>query len=711
MKLANLTSREKKILNILINSDDYLTAKELSEKIGVSKRTISRELAKLKKFVKNSDLQLESKPSVGIYLTGEKEVIEEYKSQLNEFDSTLDYSPEGRKQYIIKQFLFSSRFQKSTALAHRLAVTKATISYDLNKVAEWFEERGLKLSRRQGVGIELEGPEAKFRNAIIDFLYEDIGEEKFLNLVRSRIDNDFDEEKPQDTILQTKLDFLNFISFETSQKIQKAVEEILNNNEFQMVNSSYMGLIIHLALAIKRLQDGEEIVVSDEKLTQLKTTKEYKLAERIADRLEDIFNLEIPDDEKGYITMHLKGAKIRKDIEFIDEPLEDDELEAIKYARQLVKEVQKDLSFQLINDYSLISGLTTHLEPALSRLRMGLEIRNPILDEIKSEYTDIFEKTKNASQLLAEELNTEIPDSEIGYLTMHIASAIENFNTSQNHLRALVVCSSGIGSSKILAARLHKALDNVKIVAETSALSIKEYMEQDIDIIISTVALEDYQDKTIVVSPMLTKSDIKKINRQVNKLNINKMKKEIQGEGKERQVRSIDEKLKIISKLSEDTLKLIEEFQIINLEDIEKYEEILERISKAEYYPEGFDVEKISKNLQAREAKGATIIPEMKLALMHSRVEDLPHPYLSLVILDKEVKMDNIKKEVTIDRVIILLAPQNILKEQLDLLSKFSASIIENESFSEIIHANSREEFLNYFREIMDNYFSEYIDM
>lgn len=711
MNLKNLSSREKKILNILIQAEEHLTVQELAEKIGVSKRTISRELSKLKKAVKQSDLEFKSKPSVGIFLTGEQDVLAEYQQKLGNFNSTLDYSPEGRKKYIVEQFLFSSRFQKTTALAHRLAVTKATISYDLNKVGDWFAKRGLQLTRKQGVGIKLEGSEANFRKAIIDFLYEDIGEDKFLSLVRNRVNNKLDDIKPKENILQAKLDILNFISFETSRKIEKGVKEILDNYQFQMVNSSYMGLIIHLALAIKRLQSGDEIKVSQKKLEKLKKTKEYKLAALIADKLEKIFDLEIPVDEKGYITMHLKGAKIRKDIEFIDEPLEDDELEAIKYARKLIKEVEKDLSFQLINDYSLISGLTTHLEPALSRLKMGLEIRNPVLEEIKKEYEEIFNITKDASRLLAEELNCEIPDSEIGYLTMHIASAIENINSSESQFRALVVCSSGIGSSKILAARLHKALDNVKIVSETSALSVEEYMDNDIDIIISTVSLEDYKEKTVVVSPMLTKNDIKKINRKINKLNLDEIKRNIKIDKNGSKKRTFDEKLKIISKLSDDTLKLIKEFRIINLDDIYNYDQIIEKISKEEYFPVEFELDKIKKELQAREEKGSTIIPEMKLALMHSRVDSLPHPYLSLVTLGNEIKMENADRDVTIDRIIILLAPQDILKEQLDLLSRFSASIIENENFNEIIHANSSTRFLNYFREIMDNYFADYIDM
>ena len=216
---------------------------------------------------------------------------------------------------------------------------------------------------------------------------------------------------------------------------------------------------------------------------------------------------------------------------------------------------------------------------------MSSSDKTPLMQQywqIKEEYEEIFNMTKEASQLLAEDLNCKIPDSEIGYLTMHIASAVENINSNESQFRALVVCSSGIGSSKILAARLHKALDNVKIVAEISALSVEEYMDNDIDIIISTVSLEGYQEKTVVVSPMLTKNDIKKIKRQINKLNLNKIKNDIKGQDKNNKKRTFDKKLKVISKLSNDTLKLINEFKIINLDEVKHYDEILDKISKEE---------------------------------------------------------------------------------------------------------------------------------
>ncbi|MEC9490939.1 MAG: BglG family transcription antiterminator [Halanaerobiales bacterium] len=709
MKIDNLTSREKKIVKILINKNDYLTVKELAEELGVSKRTISREMASLKKSFKDSDLNIISKPSVGTTVTAKKGILKQYQKKLNKKESISEYSPAGRKRYIIKQFIFSDRFQKLTALAHQLAVTEATISYDLNRVAEWFEKRGLELNRKQGIGVFLEGSEEKFRRAVIDFLYEDFGEEKVLDIIRNNVDNNINKSGNEKEISKTKLDILNFISYETSNKIEKSINQILKQNDFQMVNSSYIGLLIHLALAVKRLENNEEISIESEKLEKLKRNKEYKLAEKIAAKLEKVFELTIPEDEKAFITMHLKGAKIRKNVEMIEEPLADEELEAIKLARMLVREVENKLKVKLADDYNLISGLTTHLEPAVSRLEMGMEIRNPILKDLKREYSDIFKITKEAAAVLVEELNCEIPDSEIGYLTMHIASALENADFYFSKINTLVVCSSGIGSSRILAARLKKTLDQLEITAETSALNIEKHLENNqIDLIISTVNLDKYAEKTVVVSPVLVKEDIRKINNKIKQININK--------AQQKKTKSItaaegafEKRLELTSRLSNDILKLIREFKVIEFDKLKNYQEIFKKICSDNYLPDSFDSTRVYQALVEREKKGATIIPEMQLALLHGRSEGVDYPFISLVKLKKPLTVRNNKNESVIDRIIVLLAPEKMLKEEINLLSKFSSSIIENENFSQIISRGSREEFLKYFKELMSGYFNDFM--
>ena len=715
MDLKNLSEREKKIVSTLINSPDYLTVKELADEIGVSKRTIYRELSSLKDLLKESDLVVESKPGVGTSITGDAVTLKEYEAQLEERTDDKNLTPQERKLYIIEEFLFADRFQKMTALAYKLSVTEATISYDLNKVSHWFEEKGLSLVRKQGVGVYLKGSEADFRRAVIDFLYENMEEDEVLTLIRNKLDNDLGEKDDKETASPIKNNILEFIDMDISAQLEAAVDQILQEVDFKMVNSSYIGLVIHLSLAIKRLQSGKKIHVNQNKLEQLKLSKEYKIAQKISNRLEEIFALTIPEDETGYITMHLKGAKLRKNIELMDEPLDDAELEAMKLARVLVKRVESKLDVDLAEDLNLISGLVTHLEPAISRLKMGLEIRNPIIDDLKAEYEDVFRATKEASQVLAKELGCEIPEAEIGFLTMHIAAAVENTENKAGKVRVLVVCSSGIGSSKILATRLNKAIDNLEIVDEISALSVtdEKIARKDIDLVISTVSIDDYKGDIVIVTPILLPDEIKKVEQKISQIQQTDREKKGEVLKQNNEEVRLEDKVRVMSRISEDIMSLLEEFSLIKIDNGQQgkeYSEIIDRICQADFLPEDSDLERVYDALKMREEKGATIIPEIKMSLLHARSDGIKQPFIGFVVLEEAISLPNSNQvDKRVDRIVVLLAPEELLAEEINLMSKFSASIIENNEFYEVVREGSGSKFLNYLRNLVDDYYQKLI--
>ncbi len=709
MDLKSLSSRQKKIVIILITSPNFLAVKDLAKKIGVSKRTIYRELSVLKEILKESGIDLKSKPGVGISIEGNSYLIEGLKERLENVTLGINLTPKEREIYIIQEFLFSGRFQKLTALAYKLSVTEATISYDLDRVAEWFEERGLFLVRKQGVGVYLKGSEAAFRRGIIDFFYDNVNEDEIFTLINNNLSNNMESKRIENSTIKTKI--LNFINLNISSRLEEAVDEILNQVQFNMVNSSYIGLIIHLSLAIKRLQSGEKIYINKDKLDKLKQTKEYKIAEKITDKLEDIFKLDIPVDERGYITMHLKGAKLRKELEIIDEPLDDEELEAIKLARMLISEVEEELKVDISNDFNLISGLAIHLEPALSRLRMGMEIRNPILEDLKNEYNEVFDATRRAVNKVAEVIDCKIPDSEVGFLTMHIAASLDNINKFDYQVRVLVVCSSGIGSSKILATRLKNVFKNIKIVDEVSAFSLKDNRidERNIDLVISTIQIDNYQGEVVVVIPILLKDEVEKIQKKVKEIKLKNLENEVPNNRKSTD--KLECRLETVTKLSRGIIKIIENFNMIKIERVKEYDQLIRRVCKEDFLPFEVDSKRVYNALKRREEKGATIIPEIKTSLLHARTDGVEEIFIGLVLLDEPILLPNLSRvKEEVDRVIVLLAPRELLKEEIKLISKFSASMIENKSFYKAIRDGREESFLKYLRRLIEDYYEDLIN-
>lgn len=155
--------------------------------------------------------------------------------------------------------------------------------------------------------------------------------------------------------------------------------------QFPLADSAYIGLMVHIALAMERLRSGESISMEASILSTLKGSEEFKLAEKLGNSLEKTFGVRIPEEEMGYITMHLLGAKLRSS-HLANEFFALDNFEVARMARDILVRAEKQLGEDLSGDIVALEGLILHLKPAISRLKLGMDIRNPLLSQLKEEY-------------------------------------------------------------------------------------------------------------------------------------------------------------------------------------------------------------------------------------------------------------------------------------------------------------------------------------
>jgi transcriptional antiterminator len=107
-------------------------------------------------------------------------------------------------------------------------------------------------------------------------------------------------------------------------------------------------------------------------------------------------------------------------------PFVENELhEAIISSTELIK---KRTDSQL-NEHIHVA-LTDHLMFAVNRIAKGMEFKNPFLVETKTLYPTEFEIAKEVVELIKEKSGIELPDGEIGFVALHIHSAVMNRNLS-----------------------------------------------------------------------------------------------------------------------------------------------------------------------------------------------------------------------------------------------------------------------------------------
>lgn len=95
--------------------------------------------------------------------------------------------------------------------------------------------------------------------------------------------------------------------------------------------------------------------------------------------------------------------------------------EYMKITEQVVCVLEKEYD-KKVNDIIYVS-LTEHIHGAVERFKKGIQIKNPLLIDIKRLFRDEYEVSKQALEAIKEEFGIEFEEDEAGYIAQHIVNA------------------------------------------------------------------------------------------------------------------------------------------------------------------------------------------------------------------------------------------------------------------------------------------------
>jgi len=117
---------------------------------------------------------------------------------------------------------------------------------------------------------------------------------------------------------------------------------------------------------------------------------------------------------------------------------------------------------------------------------------------------------------------------------------------------------------------------------------------------------------------------------------------------------------------------------------------ILEKASEIFYQSSGISKDVIFNKLYEREKLGSTSVGK-GVAIPHARIENIDHPYISIILLNDAVEFDNID-DLNVDIIVSIIVPSKDFEEHLKLLSCISEKLDNQEIRKDLRHArNSRD--------------------
>lgn len=471
--MFELDERCLSLLNQLLEYNEYIKINELAREHHVSRRSIYYDVNKINDFLINNDIEeIVIERTKGILLADTQ------KSKIKHIISNNQhlmhiFTPNERLAIIICTIINRDRYFFIQDFMNLCHVSRNTIINDLKLVENKLNEYGLKLAYERSQGYRVIGESIKKR-AMFFMFFHDIS----------------------DYYVNGVLPTYNFKAVRTNLERLDKIEKALETKYVE-------GTLMSIAFILPKMKKGKEkIITPDLDVDRLMTSKEYQL-------VFEEFN-ELNNDEKIYLTLHLLGSRLQSVP--LDNIYTEKDKKVYDLARSLVREFSRIACVEFSNAEEIMRNLFAHIKTSLYRYHYGIQLGNPLLDDIKIQYSELFEITKKAVEYWKQSLGVPISDSEIAYLALHFGGAMQKQHKISSLMRILIICPNGISTGNMLKGEVSSLVPHADVIDVKSLDELHKIID-NYDVVISTVKLT-INKAYLLVHPILTDTDRLKIMRK-----------------------------------------------------------------------------------------------------------------------------------------------------------------------------------------------------
>ncbi|WP_233183078.1 PRD domain-containing protein [Paenibacillus sonchi] len=199
-------------------------------------------------------------------------------------------------------------------------------------------------------------------------------------------------------------------------KVMKITDDIIADiaHEFsgKLNDKIYLALPSHIQFTIYRLRGGMDIVNPFLQETKMSFPKEFEIAYRAAEKISAEFNVQIPEDEVGFLTYHVYSAVSNVPVGQL--------VKASNIVSELLDMIREERKVTFAYGSMNHIRLMIHLRFSIERILQGSLIDNPFVKHIQKEYKEEYKLAQKLGKVMQNSLGTEVPEEEICFLAMHL---------------------------------------------------------------------------------------------------------------------------------------------------------------------------------------------------------------------------------------------------------------------------------------------------
>lgn len=481
-----LQNRQLRIIDLLNDSGQWMTGKEISNVLNVSDRTIRLDISTINNYY--NCVLIESNKRFGYKID---------KTLLSKQDiETKDVIPQTSHErcvYIIQELLFKKQEINVITLQDQVYVSGYSIDNDIKKIKKMIADYpSLKVVRSKN-HISLTGKEEDKRKLYKQLLTEET-QGNFMNL--NSIAN-----------LWSNFDLL---------EVKDILEEICEKHDYKIREMTFPMIMIHAGVAIERIVN-HNYVKSVSSYSKIKESKEYSISREFFEQVSKRIQIELAEEEITLFALLLLGKKssdYRKDI--VKEELDQNVEELVD---KVIQEIKEFFDIDFSKDKDLRVGLLMHLQSLLERQKNNIHVTNMYLQEIKRKYPLVFEMSVRAGGVIASVREGYVNENELAFLALHLGAAYERVNGIHKY-RVIMIIPHNQMLSKMCISKLHNRFEDRMQIVETYGFFEKNMiLEEEPDLILTTAPLKHGLDiPTVQITLFVNYEDESKVFQALNEL-------------------------------------------------------------------------------------------------------------------------------------------------------------------------------------------------
>lgn len=424
-----LSDKEMRLLRVLLDANEPVTARALAAQLGVSLRTVKTYVAQI---------NAEKTGCITSGRDGYRVHAEAARALMGrEQPGDVPQTSGERVPFLLQKLLASKEPVNVFDLCEELFISLSTLKTDLGRVRRKLASFKLRLIQENNT-LRLEGLEKDMRKLAGDLLYSEASV-NFLDLrTIQHAFPDIDTAFISDCMRDTLDEFHHFA------------------NDYSIIN-----LVLHVAITIDRIRSKHELPCGGADASERENTaatldtgapdgvtaslrsRDYELARAIIAKMEPHFHVAFSPVEVYELALLIASRTTMLDYRTATR----DNIERFVGADclALVQEIIADLSGYYGIDLSepeFFVRFALHIKNLLLRAKSGGLSKNPLTQQIQANCPLLYDTAVAEASLIRQRTGFDINDDEIAYIAFHLGSTLETQKQLTNKVKAVLYCPS-----------------------------------------------------------------------------------------------------------------------------------------------------------------------------------------------------------------------------------------------------------------------------